>query len=149
MGDAKKSMVLEYLFSLNYKIRQGFPKENIRNSFYLNHEIPHKMDFRKDAQGNEITPGHKFYELSKAAISFQEGRKKKDLGSVFDSEKFFKEKGEHYCAGYLSRFGEVIGINLGEDDFDVLTIYLGRFLRKTFELKKYRVAKKIWSNSFS
>ena len=62
-----------------------------------------------DGQGNKITQGHKLYELSDAVRKFKAGeRADLSINTTKDLRDYFKEQGKHFCAGYLSQYGEVV-----------------------------------------
>ncbi len=134
MTKGKSKNIVKYLSLIDPKIKKEF-LESIHDGSLL----------RLQKKEEKLTKNHPRYGLIQIINSFNDGKEKKDFGTVFDPYKFFEQKGPHYCAGYLSRFGYVI--NSHENDYFVIT-ELKRNLRKILERKNFEAAKDVWNKHF-
>jgi hypothetical protein len=98
VGQKLKNQFLEQLYHPN---NEGLHIERTIYGFTV-------IDSSKDRSNKKIVPGHKFYELSHVIQSFKEGTRttKEELREhEYGIDRYFSEKGPHFAAGYLSRFG--------------------------------------------
>ena len=96
-----------------------------------------------DALGNKIEKGHILYELSDAISKFKAGeRTNLTVKNDKNLTEYFKEQGQHFCAGYLSQFGEVVIAERINDPLIADYIYWG--IKKILNNKSYRVASKTY-----
>lgn len=134
MTKAPRKHIGKYLTLIDPKIKNEFLDSIKDKSLY------------KLQKGEEkLTKNHPRYGLIQIISSFNDGKNRKDLNTTFDAYKFFKEKGPHYCAGYLSRFGYILSSHETDDFFGIEFI---RNIRKILERKNFETAKKVWHAYF-
>ena len=89
---------------------------------------------------NTYEPNHPLFELSDLITKFLEGEKTEILNKdnkQTDLDKFFEEKGKHFCVGYLSKFGTIRGSG-------VISQYGGGYASKRLESKAHDAALKYY-----
>ncbi len=144
---AHQPALLVYLQTYRPDLADAFSKGMMGRQFYTS---PKRgggscVDPTKDGGGHSFSEGHSFYELSQVIQDFQLGRRT-CLDALVNQnidnfEKHFREKGPHYCAGYLSRFGNVARDPVDEYEF---CRWLPRWLGKRREKEAYNAAVKAW-----
>ncbi|MBT4376860.1 hypothetical protein HOD29_05805 [archaeon] len=97
---------------------------------------------RRDVNGEPIKENHPYFELSKAMTNFQIGSEtkyKKEYGewNIKKISSDLKNKGKHFTAGYLTKFGDIAKSN--EDNQG-----LGFLIRKLTQRIPRKVALNVW-----
>jgi hypothetical protein len=133
MTKISKKLFVNYLTLIDPKIKKEFLDSIHDKSLY------------KIRNGEELTKDHPKYGLIKIINSFQDGKNREGLQNIENPQEFFKEKGQHYCAGYLSRFGYVISAHETDDFF---VIELTKKFRRLTEKKYFEAAKEVWNKNF-
>lgn len=80
------------------------------DGFYIKESTLTTVCCSIDKNGKKIEKDSPFYELSNLITDYNEGKKASIDKKNFEGknlEEYFASKGEHFCAGYLSKFGTI------------------------------------------
>lgn len=146
MRNPQMSALRKYL-----EVQDEFHRQMISIQYNINRQqqfysTGRNIDSSKDVNGRPITKEHPYYELSQVIASFQKGEytSMNDLDVTNENlEQIFREKGSHFTAGYLSRFGKVEISNYRAHQSFGSSIKWG--LRKLKERAAYEAAMNVWN----